>query len=160
MFSAMSRTNAVLHCAACSKVRGGTNRVLVSPGTDALAIAAIPQAGTLALPRSRTALRMTTPIPRDTPSGARLVQRNSQQRFAPHRQPAVSRQARRRRPAHPFVPAKSRNHFYCLVRSRGRRAAANLQDFSPVAPCLALGSADLGTLFGAGPALATDVFDE
>src|SRR5215471_7280783 len=79
MFSAISRTNAVLHCAACSKVRGGTNRVLVRPGTDALAIAAIPQAGTLALPRSRTALRMTTPIPRDTPSGARLVQRNSQQ---------------------------------------------------------------------------------
>ena len=62
MFSAISRTNAVLHCAACSKLRGGTKRVLVRPGTDALAIAAIPQTGTLALPRSTTALRMITPI--------------------------------------------------------------------------------------------------
>src|SRR5262249_27344293 len=123
MFSAISRTNAVLHCAACSKVKGGTNRVLVRPGTDALAIAAIPQAGTLALP---TALRMTTPIPRDTPSGARLVQRNSQQRFAPHRQPTGSRQARRRRSAHVSVSASSRDHFYCLGRLRERRAAANL----------------------------------
>src|SRR4029077_5225281 len=62
MFSAISRTNAVLHCAACSKLRGGTKRVLVRSGTDALAIAAIPQAGTLALPRSTMALRMITPI--------------------------------------------------------------------------------------------------
>src|SRR5262249_38744293 len=61
MLSAISRRNAVLHCAACSNVRGGTRRVLVRPAIDALAITAIPQVGTTVLSISATALRMTPP---------------------------------------------------------------------------------------------------
>src|SRR5215471_6695976 len=72
MLSATSRRKAVLHCAAWSKVSGGTNRVLVRRATEALAITAMPQAGTEAL-SFLTALRMTTPLPRETPSGARLA---------------------------------------------------------------------------------------
>src|SRR6266478_9523818 len=65
MLSAISRRNAVLHCAASSNVRGGTKRVLVRPGIDALAITAIPQVGTAALSVSAMAVRMTPPMPRD-----------------------------------------------------------------------------------------------
>src|SRR5215471_10765613 len=61
MLSAISRRNAVLHCAACSNVRGGTKRVLVRPAIDALAITAIPQVGTAVLSISATAVRMTPP---------------------------------------------------------------------------------------------------
>src|SRR5215475_12560581 len=124
MFSAISRTNAVLHCAACSKLRGGTKRVLVRPGTDALAIAAILQAGTLALPRSTTALRITTPIPRDTPAvfgWCSGIHNNDLRRMAAY----ASRPEWRRRSAHTFVSASLHDHFYCLGASRGRRAAQN-----------------------------------
>src|SRR5262245_19448496 len=38
----MSCRKAVLSAAACSKVSGGTSRVLVRPGTEALAMMAIP----------------------------------------------------------------------------------------------------------------------
>src|SRR6266481_6436548 len=65
MLSAISRRNAVLHCAASSNVRGGTKRLLVRPGIDALAITAIPQVGTAALSVSAMAVRMTPPMPRD-----------------------------------------------------------------------------------------------
>src|SRR5258708_23732546 len=65
MLSAISRRNAVLHCAASSNVRGGTKRVLVRPGIHALAITAIPQVGTAALSVSAMAVRMTPPMPRD-----------------------------------------------------------------------------------------------
>src|SRR5437016_14544155 len=73
MLSATSRGNAVLHRAAWSNVSGGTKRVLVRPGTEALAITAMPQAETEGLSLPRTALRMTTPMPRDTPGGARVL---------------------------------------------------------------------------------------
>src|SRR6266436_5540084 len=63
MLSAISRRNAVLHCAASSNVRGGTKRVLVRPGIDALAITAIPQVGTAALSVSAKAVRMAPPTP-------------------------------------------------------------------------------------------------
>src|SRR5258708_30328211 len=57
----MSRRNAVLHLAASSNVRGGTKRVFVHPGNDALAITAIPQVGTRPLSMSATAVGMVPP---------------------------------------------------------------------------------------------------
>src|SRR5262249_56874201 len=84
MLSAISRRNAVLHCAASSYVRGGTNRVLVRPAIDALAITAIPQVGTAALSISATAVRMTPPMPRDPPRYAGLVWRGRKKQIIPH----------------------------------------------------------------------------
>jgi hypothetical protein len=43
MLSAASRKNTVLSVAASSSLRGGTNRVFVLPGIDALAMTAIAQ---------------------------------------------------------------------------------------------------------------------
>ncbi len=43
ILAATSCRKAVLKAAASSKLKGGTNRVLVRPGTDAFAITAIPQ---------------------------------------------------------------------------------------------------------------------
>src|SRR5262249_59431269 len=83
MLSAISRRNAVLHCAACSNVRGGTKRVLVRPAIDALAITAIPQVGTAALSISATAVRMTPPMPRDPRRYPRLVRRGRKKQFMP-----------------------------------------------------------------------------
>src|SRR5262249_27733912 len=88
MLSAISRRNAVLHCAASSYVRGGTRRVLVRPAIDALAITAIPQVGTAQLSISATAVRMTPPMPRDPPRYAGLVRRGREKEFKPHGQSA------------------------------------------------------------------------
>src|SRR5262245_22956857 len=88
MLSAISRRNAVLHCAACSNVRGGTKRVLVRPAIDALAITAIPQVGTAVLSVSATAVRMTPPMPRDPHRYPRLVRRGRKKQFMPRGQSA------------------------------------------------------------------------
>src|SRR5262245_35038554 len=81
MLSAISRRNAVLHCAACSNVRGGTKRVLLRRAIDALAITAIPQVAAAVLSISATAVRMTPPMPRDPPRYPRLVQRDRKKQF-------------------------------------------------------------------------------
>src|ERR1700757_4073945 len=83
MLSAISRRNAVLHCAASSNVRGGTKRVLVRPAIDALAITAIPQVGIAALSISATAVRMTPPMPRHPSTYPRLVRRDRKKQFMP-----------------------------------------------------------------------------
>src|SRR6516162_5530883 len=108
MLSAISRRNAVLHCAACSNVRGGTRRVLLRPAIDALAITAIPQVGTAVLSIlsiSATAVRMTPPMPRDPPRYPRLVRRGRKKQFMPRGQPADWGKGRQRRPAHGLVNA-------------------------------------------------------
>src|SRR5262245_36072468 len=60
MLSATSRRKAVLQAAASSKVSGGTRRVLVRPGAEALAITAIPQAGIEARSLGRTVVRISS----------------------------------------------------------------------------------------------------
>src|SRR5256885_15614601 len=100
MLSAISRRNAVLHCAASSNVRGGTKRVLVRPAIDALAITAIPQVGIAALSISATAVRMTPPVPRHPSTYPRLVRRGGEKAsMAP-----AERVARGDKPA-PAAPA-------------------------------------------------------
>src|SRR5262245_38966538 len=90
MLSAISRRNAVLHCAACSNVRGGTKRVLLRPAIDALAIMAIPQIGSALWSISATAVRMTPPTPHDPPLYPRLVQRERKKQFIPVGQSAIA----------------------------------------------------------------------
>src|SRR6516225_4754552 len=83
MLSAISRRNAVLHCAASSNVSGGTKRVLVRPAIDALAITAIPQVGIPVLSISAMAVRMIPPMPRGPPRYAGLVRRDRKKQFMP-----------------------------------------------------------------------------
>src|SRR5215831_5198100 len=122
MLSAISRRNAVLHCAASSNVSGGTKRVLLRPAIDALAITAIPQAGTAVLSISATAVRMTPPMPRDLPRYPRLVPRDRKKQFMPRGQSADWGKAGQRRPAHGFVNASSCSWFHCLRSLRQWRA--------------------------------------
>src|SRR6516165_1377380 len=140
MLSAISRRNAVLHCAASSNVRGGTKRVLLRPAIDALAITAIPQVATAVLSISATAVRMTPPMPRDPPRYPRLVWRERKKQFMPRGQSADWGEGRQRRPAHGLVNASSSSWFHCLRSSRqwhaGRKvtqpsnlARAKLADF-------------------------------
>src|SRR5262245_59654630 len=119
MLSAISRRNAVLHCAACSNVRGGTRRVFVRPAIDALAITAIPQVGTAALSVSATAVRMTPPMPRDPRRYPRLVRRDRKKQFMPRGQSADWGEGRQRHSAHGLVNASSCSWFHCL-RSLGQ----------------------------------------
>src|SRR5215472_2401918 len=107
MLSAISRRNAVLHCAASSNVRGGTKRVLVRPAIDALAITATPQVETAVLSISATAVRMTPPMPRGPSTYPRLVRRDRKKRFMPRGQSADSGKERQRRSAHGHVNADS-----------------------------------------------------
>src|SRR6516225_2139449 len=88
MLSAISRRNAVLHCAASSNVSGGTKRVLVRPAIDALAITAIPQVGIAVLSISAMAVRMIPPMPRGPPRYAGLVRRDRKKQFMPQGQSA------------------------------------------------------------------------
>src|SRR5262245_44884068 len=96
MLSAISRRNAVLHCAACSNVRGGTKRVLLRRAIDALAITAIPQVAAAVLSISATAVRMTPPMPRDPPRYPRLVQRDRKKQFMSRGQSADFGKGRQR----------------------------------------------------------------
>src|SRR5215472_16874481 len=100
MLSAISRRNAVLHCAACSNVRGGTKRVLLRRAIDALAITAIPQVAAAVLSISATAVRMPPPMQRDPPRYTGLVQQDRKKQFISRSQYADYRKGRQRRPAH------------------------------------------------------------
>src|SRR5258707_5179911 len=133
MLSAISRRNAVLHCAASSNVRGGTKRVFVRPAIDALAITAIPQVGIAALSISATAVRMTPPMPREPSTYPRLVRRNRKKRFMPRGQPADWGKARQQRSTHGHVNAGLRTWFHCLCSLRRCRAGKEVTQPSNLA---------------------------
>src|SRR5262249_60975664 len=122
MLSAISRRNAVLHCAACSKVRGGTRRVLLRPAIDALAITAIPQVGTAVLSISATAARMTPPMPRDPPRYPRLVRRGGEKKIIPRGQAAGLGERGEGRPPPREGRARLRARFPSFLQGRQRAA--------------------------------------
>src|SRR5262245_60545399 len=84
MLSLTSRRNAVLQCAASSHVNGGTRRVFVCPGRDALAMMAIPQAGIEAFSPGATAVPVTMPPSADHARVMRRIRESVSYRVASH----------------------------------------------------------------------------
>src|SRR5213592_408554 len=133
MLSAISRRNAVLHCAASSNVRGGTKRVLVRPAIDALAITAIPQVGIAALSISATAVRMTPPVPRHPSTYLGWcggIGKSNSCRLA---SVLIGGKGRQRRSAHGHVNAPLRTWFHCLRSLRQYRAGREVTQPSNLA---------------------------
>src|SRR4051812_4760058 len=94
MLSATSRRNAVLQAAASSNVNGGTRRVFVRPGLDALAITAIPQAGIEARSLLGTVVRISSQTSRPIRRWLRAFRAAARQEKVIHRARPVFRGGR------------------------------------------------------------------